>query len=506
MNRSFRVAAFFLLGTLLGQVAWILAVPPYRGSDEFDHVYRAASVAAGHWRPDWQAPDDGRGDLIPVPRQLVIDGAEICRSYDYVGPDNCRAVGDAGNDLVTVASAAARYNPVFYWVIGWPAQLAEGAESVYLMRAGSALVSALLIAASAFTFSLWSSSRWPLIAMLVALTPVLLYSTIVAAPNGVEMAGGMCVWAGLLGLATPRGRGHALILLLVAGSGAVVLTGVRTLGPLWLTLAVLTSLVAVGSGRSARVTKPYLKPLAGLVAAVLACTIAAATWSLTSKTNSLEPQNIPADASPWGPAFGQVPLWFFQSIAAFPMRKDSAPTIVYALETAIFLGLLGLAIKVATNRLRGALTLAACLSLAVPFAITIATILTAGTVWQGRYTLPFSLGVALVAGLSLEMGAARARLSHAAALVLSVTGALALVVSHVVSVVNVLLRETQQSPLSGDPRWIQAPAWMIGLIMAMAVLVYVAAIVRHGQDPSTLMAEQPLHTVGRGADSGRGLP
>ena len=35
---------------LLLQSAWVLALPPFRGTDEFDHAYRAAEVAGGEWK------------------------------------------------------------------------------------------------------------------------------------------------------------------------------------------------------------------------------------------------------------------------------------------------------------------------------------------------------------------------------------------------------------------------------------------------------------------------
>lgn len=54
-----RFAFLVFLGALLMQAAWIVAVPPFRGSDEFDHAYRAASVADGAWMPTTPAPTAG---------------------------------------------------------------------------------------------------------------------------------------------------------------------------------------------------------------------------------------------------------------------------------------------------------------------------------------------------------------------------------------------------------------------------------------------------------------
>ncbi len=178
-----RVPLLVLLGTLLLQAAWIVAVPPYRGSDEFDHVYRAASVAHGYWRPDSQPAPNGRGGLIPVPRQIVTDGTEVCSSYEYTKPDNCNPVQKLDEDMVTVASAAQLYNPLYYAAVGWPSLFLDGATALYAMRVVSALLCALVITLAAWSVTAWCTSQWPTVGLVLALTPVTVYSSIVVAPN-----------------------------------------------------------------------------------------------------------------------------------------------------------------------------------------------------------------------------------------------------------------------------------------------------------------------------------
>ena len=72
-RRAFRVAALLFLGTLLLQSAWILTLPPFRGTDEFDHAFRAAQVAGGDWAAVVQlVPDyaglaiDAEGTRVPT--------------------------------------------------------------------------------------------------------------------------------------------------------------------------------------------------------------------------------------------------------------------------------------------------------------------------------------------------------------------------------------------------------------------------------------------------------
>ena len=49
--------------------------------------------------------------------------------------------------------------------------------------------------------------RWPLAGLVLATTPVFVYSTTVAAPNGVEMSAGLALWGTLLALM--QGHRHA---------------------------------------------------------------------------------------------------------------------------------------------------------------------------------------------------------------------------------------------------------------------------------------------------------
>ena len=486
MRQALRVAALFLLGTLLAQTAWILAVPPYRGSDEFDHVYRAGSVASGYWRPDWRHPADGRGDLIPTPRGLVEDGSAVCSSYDYVGPDNCRPVESLDGGLVTVASAAARYNPAFYWLIGKPAMVTDGVTALYVMRFMSAATSAILISMAAFTVALWARTRWPLVGLLLAMTPVLLYSTAMPAPNGVEMTGALCMWSGALGLATDRGRSRARLLLVVTATGALVLATVRSLGPLWLVLALATSLLAIGPRGLKNVLQKHPRTSAALSVVVLLGATAGGLWTITSATNSLESADLP-DISPWGPSFREVPLWFFQSIAAFPLRNEPAPIVVYALETFCFIALMGGAIISGSKRIRASLVLACSLSLGVPLAITLATVQSAGLIWQGRYTMPYSVGVVMIAGLALDSQVPRFAQRQPVRAVTALVGSAGLVVSHVTSAVNVQNKESA-NPIFRDIGWVHVPLWCTGAMMFLSVLLWVRAVSTGSSSPQSTSA------------------
>src|SRR4051794_19595512 len=94
------VAAIVAIGLM--QIAWILVMAPFTGIDEFDHVFRAESVAGGHWSAsDESLPlNFARGGLVPV-RASVADAAQpACARLPYTSPFNCRAWRSLPNNQV----------------------------------------------------------------------------------------------------------------------------------------------------------------------------------------------------------------------------------------------------------------------------------------------------------------------------------------------------------------------------------------------------------------------
>ncbi len=177
--------------------------------------------------------------------------------------------------------------------------------------------------------------------------------------------------------------------------------------------------------------------------------------------------------NPWSRALQEVPLWVFQSLAAFPLRDDPAPMVVYACGLLAFGIFLGMSLRYGDNRHRWALAACALISLSLPYAVTVTTVSAAGTFWQGRYTLPYAVGVSLLAGSALDRARSSPRLRSPFLLV----GSLCLAVSHVVSVANVARNELATSPLSGDPRWVTAPVWTVCVTALVGVALWSGAVV-----------------------------
>lgn len=390
-SRAARSAAWLTLGFLLLQAAWILTVPPFRGSDEFDHAYRAAAVAGGDWVATEPARD-GRGLLLEVPETLVRAATAQCSELDYTGPDNCESVGAVGDGRVLIASGAAAYFPAYYAVVGTVGELATGAQSLYLMRVATALVCAAFVLAAAWSSGL-GASRWPLRALVLAVSPVFAYSTSIVAPNGLEMAAGLALWCSLVALGSGRHRSEERVLVVIAVVSATVMCLLRLLGPAFVLAAVVTVWLFRRGELWAAARRHTRLVLGGSVA--VASAAALFLWWVTGP-GAVRSLSGPDGGEDLKPIYAV--LWPLQSIAAFPYRDQPGPLLVYGVVGALVVALVLLALKVATSWSRLVVLAAAAGALVLPFAATLATSEGRGVIWQGRYGLAFAVGFILLAG------------------------------------------------------------------------------------------------------------
>lgn len=462
-----RFAVGVLVGTLLLQAAWVLALPPFRGSDEFDHAYRAASVAGGEWLPSGRTTSEGRGELLSVPPALVEDAAPVCEVLGYTGEHNCGPARTSADGRVSVASAASRYNPVFYWVLGTAARPFEGAAALYVMRAVDVLLCSLLLTAAAWVTGRWSRTVWPRLGFVAALTPVLAYGGAVAAPNTLEAVAALGLWTSLLGLgsAADADRGRLLVL---AGLFVVPLAGLRTLGPLWAALVLLLAGCWLGRHLVLDVVRTHRRAAVAATVLLLLSVAGGAGWTLSAGMLQLE--DDPGQGNPWARSAAQVPLWLLQSVAAFPLRNEQAPMVVYACGVLVLGAVLVLGLVRAGRRDRLVVLLALAAAVGVPYLLQVQTYEAAGAIWQGRYGWPLSMGVLLLAAAALDRRPPGHRLVVPAVL----CGAGLWLVAHTVSVVAVHLGELRESPLALDERWLTAPPAVTGALAVAGVLAWFA--------------------------------
>lgn len=470
MTRRLTITLLAGAGFLLVQLGWILSISPHYGIDEFDHALRASSVAAGHWEPGDNAPPPslGRGDLIPVRHDVAASVRTACESRPYTKVYNCEPSQDLGNGEVLIASGASRYNPTYYAVVGIIAAPFHGTLNLYALRIATALVACVL-----FMLTIWlaagrARTLWPVAVIVFAALPTTVYSASIATPNGVEMITGIGVWVALLAVADRRGdpgqrrSAYLLLALFVA-----VLVNVHTLGILWLALIA----VAVAAIHGPRTTLKALVPRSRLerVAAGISGFAVAfeVVWVLVARTNNPATERTSISGTPWGAVLNGLLLWPLQAIGAFPMRDNPAPPAVYALVLLVLGTVAVLTLRRTRLRSRAMLALAfvALASYLVPAAMTVVSFHQIGSAWQGRYSMPFSVGLLILAGRQLDASERKVPRLRA----FFVVGSTAVVAAQVISQWSVMTKQRADVDLVTGTNWVP-PSGLVLLSLAVAAV------------------------------------
>lgn len=467
-----RVFVQVLLGVLLLQSAWVLTIPPFRGLDEHDHAFKAAATARGDIGPHHEVSSQGWGSFMSVPKDIVVAAQPICESFAYTTHDSCRPGPETSPGQVRVATAMANTNPAFYFVMGTAARPFDGVGALYAMRVLAAVLSALVLALGFVALRRTARGPWLGASALVAMTPVAVYSTTVAAPNGLELASGFLVWSSLLCALRPGAAdAEADRWVRVATAGAVLLVTLRALGPVWLLLIVVTVIAWAGWARVR--TLLSRRNTVACIAAVGLATALAATWIVLARPNEIPGNNDDFDNPLWVVLPQQWVLWFFQSVGAIPARNEIMPMPVYMIVFTLWLCLSAIAIRQATRRQRLALGLVVALGSLVPLAATAYFYSSIGTAWQGRYALPYTIGFLLLCGSILDAKVqVGARWNRR---IIGVAAAL-LVCAATICLVHVLRVQLDQSPLAGTGSWPAPAEWQVVALTAAGMALLASCI------------------------------
>lgn len=461
-----RAPALVVLGVLLLQAAWIVTMPPFRGIDEIDHAYRAAAVANGQWRVT-ESAEDGRRGLVEVPPELVEAAHAQCERQGYAGGDSCSPARMTDDGQVLVASSAAAYPPAFYWLVGSVAAPFEGTGALYAMRIATALLSLFFVACAAWALGRLPT-RWPLAGLAVAITPVFAYSTAIVAPNGVEMSAGLALWSSLLALGEP-GERRSGALLWSAIAAATVLGGLRVLGPVFTLMIAVTAVILKGPSLLG-VARARRRTVGVGAALVVGSIVAQFSWVFDTAVRDLS-SDSPSDPT----LFSWVNLWVWplQAIAAFPFRGQAGPFVVYIVVLAVFGAIVGAAWRLGRRRERAAIALSLAAAYGLPFAFTLLTLGSVGSIWQGRYGLAYSVGIVLMATWVLS--------HRVRATVVQVPLLAPIAVGYAVAVSACLLkvrsRELTGNPASrDDSAWVDLGAPFLGVLSIAAVICLALAV------------------------------
>lgn len=400
------ITALLAAGVAAQVVVWTFLVPAFGGIDEYDHAFRASSVAHGQLVVPPAVVTRGGGGLIRVDPEVVRAAGPECLAKRYTRATDCLPGPTQPDGTVLMPSGAGRYSPVHYLLVGWAGRVLPGDTGLFAQRLLTGALGVLLVGVAAALVLRWRRPAAGLLGLAVAITPVMVYSFATNAPNGPEMAAGVLWWVALVSAALESRRGPATWWSL-ACSG-ILLGTVRPLGPLWMVGSLLA--VAVAAGVRAR---PWRRPSwPGLATAVVVgvASLAGIAWTLFQQVlevpQAVQPSGPPSLAEGAVYATWTAPLTMIEVISENPGRGIAPPPLLLAGWTVAFtlLAVRGLGLawhRVADDgrrRVRLAALLVLVMGIAVAWVIQVATY--QSRAWQGRYELPLYVGVPLLLGVA----------------------------------------------------------------------------------------------------------
>jgi len=405
-TRRCRPLVLLVAGWALLLTGWVFSNPPGYAPDEPAHYIKALAAGRGEFFGGEGGFPEGPG-FGPDQLRWINRAA---RAFDLpagLAPDGlpCSPSLDAGISAGCVTTlppppAGARatyvgtYQPFLYVLPGLAARGATTVtDAMLLARTAGAVTSLLLLGAAAAL--VWSPGArgLPLVGVLLATTPMVLFLASGVSANGAEICAGICLAAALLRLTRP-GRAPTLAWVAVAGGGAVLALG-RSLGPAFVVLVALAPVALVGPRRAWDVARQGGWWAAVSTAAVAIAMVAGVGWELARQPH---PPVDAVDAALVGRAVeGTFGYLLRQQIGVFGWNEVPLPQPARSWWIACLVALLGLATVVAGRRAR--LVLAGSVATAVIVSVLVfVAVHRTGFPMQGRYVLPLVVVVPLLAG------------------------------------------------------------------------------------------------------------
>jgi hypothetical protein len=391
--------AFLGVGTMI--CAWSFATPIGAAPDEPAHIVQAAAIVRGQFDEPLHQGSVGRIASVRVPA-WVADIQDPCFvKFDAFSRPKQTGVAAACPDTLSHATGPAlgltqfsNAPPLYYLVVGLPSLFLSGPSALYAMRLVGDLLNTGLVALAIWLLIRFYPRRTPLVGVLIALSPMVLFLMAVVSSSGLEISSGFATWCGGLCIVERPQLPRALAIWTAVAAVLLILS--RPTSPL--DAAIITVVVALLIGW--RGLRQRLNPsLVPLWSPVLVAAIVAGGFFVVFGPPHLIGLPPPHPAGLLSNMWTNLRLTgvrLRQCIGDFGWLDTPVPTWVVIVWTPCVAGLTALALTLSAP-CRRALPVLALLILAMPEALYAPKMNTIDLNWQGRYWLPVVVGFPLVA-------------------------------------------------------------------------------------------------------------
>jgi hypothetical protein len=381
--------------------AWSLATPIGAAPDEPAHIVQAVAIVRGQFDEPTHKSFYGPIATVRVPGWAAATIDPCFVKFDgvthYAQTGVAAACPDTLNHATRSVPAVTQFSnapPLYYLVVGAPSSFLSGPSALYAMRLVSSLLNAGLVALGISLLVRYHPRRTPLIGVLIALSPMVLFLMAVVSSSGLEISSGFATWCGGLCIVEHPQLPRALAIWTAVAAVLLVLS--RPTSPLDAAIITVVLALLIGWRGLRQRLNPSLVPLWSPV--LVAVIVAGGFFVIFGSPHLI-------GLTPIHPAGLLSNMWknlrltgvrLRQCIGLFGWLDTPVPTWVVIVWTSCIGGLTALALRLSAP-CRRALPVLALLILAMPEVLYAPQMDTIVLNWQGRYWLPVVVGFPLVA-------------------------------------------------------------------------------------------------------------
>lgn len=405
------ICGFVLLGT-----AWILAMPPGAYPDADAHYIRAIAASRGEFvgQPYTGPALDpsrfrfGQARVFQVPAGLAVPSTFDCVAGNLTRPSVCSYAPPDNRTVTAQISVEGTDSPLGYLLPALLMRLAKGPNGAELLGRIASLATSLALIAAAVAL-LWTrrSPLSPLVGLVLAVTPAVLFLGGEVGPNGLEAAATICFVAGLIRLGREcTGDPPRTWVFFATAAGAIFLALARPLGFAWVILDIVCWALVFGHRRVFRLYSGRAPRIAlGIVIVAVGLSIA---WE---RTNQLRPVGGLGDTLGQIPGvLDLIPQYIGDFVGRFGGSDTLLPQPLVEPWVACVVVVAGIAVAVGNRRERLGIVglLVSVVVVLAGYASAFDSLLGGGLAYaQARHVLPFALLLPLFLGEVVSQRAGR---------------------------------------------------------------------------------------------------
>lgn len=390
---------------------WSAATPLMGFPDEPAHTIKAAAVVRGQVLVE-EGSSFGHGVHVKVPDYIANLHAQGCYKFNRGQAADCAPLIYADDTYANIGvTSAGSYNPMYYWLVGFPTLIMSGAPALYAMRLVSAVLCAVFFAAGFTALTELRRPQYAVILAALAATPMVLFLGGGINPNSIEIAATMAAFSGFV-VVLDNWRNTKVVVpaLATVSAATVVLANARQISLVWLLCALIVGFCSFKFRRTLHVfrDKRVLTAVALTVPGVLLGLFWVYVASRGPANVGVAPDGI-ASPHPDAPLYRGFMIMLDRTYEFFPQYigvmgwlDTPAPELVMLVWGAFMIVALVLPFCIRPLRSWTGYWVALAMLYLVPAVLQTVLWRSMGFIWQGRYTLPLVVVLLLSVGLGLR--------------------------------------------------------------------------------------------------------